>query len=205
MPTTIPLGLGSGPLAGGAGRGLRAARRREHEGQSQRGVAGLLRPDANSRWWEGRDFTRADNAKSPRVTIVNQTFVRQFLHRPECDRPEGHGRGHLVHDHRGGEGQQVHQRDGGPLPYLYLAFLQCYDPGDEFTVLHPHRRAPRGTRSPLCGARRSRWTRRVAIFNTMPLADHIEGSLLPPESGGEPAERVGRAGAAAGGGGPLLP
>ena len=125
---------------------------------------------------EGRDFSEHDNAESPRVTIVNQTFVRRFLpHRNPIGRKvlAGDTWSTIIGVAKGGKYISVTE---APLPYMYLAFLQRYDPGDEVTA---HIRTVGAPGNALATLRREAQSLdpRVAIFNAIPLADHIEGSL----------------------------
>ncbi len=84
---------------------------------------------------EGRDFTSADDAKAPRVMIVNQTFARRYYpNQPVLGRRVRIGNGWwtivgLAKD------SKYHKQLEGATPYYYMPFDQWFAPGLNFSML----------------------------------------------------------------------
>ncbi len=126
---------------------------------------------------EGRDFTVQDDVKSQRVMIVNQEFLRRFLpsRNPIGQKVRGWGQWFsvigVVRD------SKYHTVTENPMPYFYVPIRQVFRPemGLNFYVR---------TSAPLDDAiaalrREARATDpNVAVFEAMPLAEFIGGSLF---------------------------
>jgi len=86
------------------------------------------------RMLEGRDFTEQDEAKAPRVIIVNETFARRFFggknpigRKVQCEGTPVTVVG-LVKD------SKYHTPIEGPTPFFYMPFRQWFKPGLNFSI-----------------------------------------------------------------------
>ena len=146
----------------------------------------------------GRDFTRADTATAPKVVVVNETMAQQFWKGEEAlgKRFKFFGDAGLHHGHRRRARQQVQRRGRGAaavhLPAaraeLHAGRRRCTSAtaGDAASLAAPCARDVAAARSDALGLRRA----------------HARGAGRPVAAAAEdergPADRVRRAGAAAG-------
>jgi predicted permease len=128
------------------------------------------------RMLEGRDFTERDEAKAPRVIIVNETFARRFFRggnpigrKVQCEGTPMTVVG-LVKD------SKYHTPIEGPTPFFYIPFRQWFKPGLNFsifikTVGDPSRMTPVLRQEALA-------LNRDAVFSTRLLSEATTRSLF---------------------------
>ena len=104
---------------------------------------------------QGRDFTLADTTGSPRVAVVNQTFVRRFVPDGQADRPEAADRSGAelsvdrIRDRRRDSRyaiQHIAERAGGPGVRAGLAVARAGPMDQPHDPLDDRSRRDRGQR-----------------------------------------------------------
>jgi predicted permease len=126
---------------------------------------------------EGRDFDLRDDAKAPKVMIVNQEFVRRFF-------PNRNPIGHQVH----GWGQwftiigvvrnsKYHRVTESPQPYFYIPIRQIFRPEYGLTF---HVRTTGSVSEAIAALRRETAAidPSLAIFDAEPMTEYISASLF---------------------------
>lgn len=127
---------------------------------------------------EGRDFTLADDAKAPRVIIINETFVRRyFAGRSPLgrtiqieDRP--HTVVGIVRDIK------YHNPAEPPAPYFYNAFDQRFAPGLNFSFFVQSPGDPSLAAAAL-RAQAKALNPDASVYSMMPLAEAGSSALYP--------------------------
>lgn len=126
---------------------------------------------------QGRDFTTADDEKKPLVLIVNESFVRRFLHnrpalgaRLQVERTWATVVG-VVKDCK------YNQLTEAPMPFFYIPFQQRFAPGLNFNFYVKSA----GNQAAIAQAmqREALKLNPDAVFTTNSLTQSVEGSLYP--------------------------
>ena len=126
---------------------------------------------------EGRDFDWRDDAKSQRVMIVNQEFVRRFLPNRVVIGTKVHGWGEWFTIVGISRDSKYHNVTEGPQPYFYIPIRQIFRPEYGLTF---HVR----TSSSVNEAIQSLRTETAAIdptltiFDAQPMTEYIAASLF---------------------------
>lgn len=87
------------------------------------------------RMLEGRDFTELDQAGSPRVIIVNESFTRHFFHGASPVGRVVHFLGDAATIIAEVKDSKYNTPVEPPTPYFYVPFRQVFAPGLNFSFL----------------------------------------------------------------------
>jgi predicted permease len=129
----------------------------------------------------GRDFTMGDDSAHARVMIVNEAFVRHFLHDRAALGVRVRGWGAWFTIVGVARDMKNYRVTEPPTPYFYVPVRQVYRPEYGYTFLVR-------TATPVDQAVRaiSRAVRAidpvVPVFNAMPLAEYVAGPLQSQET-----------------------
>jgi predicted permease len=129
---------------------------------------------------EGRNFTEHDddNSSSPRVMIVNQTFVRRYF---AGENPVGrrvHGWGQWFRIVGVARDSKYHYLGESPVPYIYVPFRQVYR-ADMNLAFYVRTHADPVAVLPDLRAAVRRLDPNVTVFDATPLQEAIGASLYP--------------------------
>jgi len=126
---------------------------------------------------EGRDFDWRDDAKSPKVMIVNQEFVRRFLPNRVVMGAKVHGWGEWFTIVGIARDSKYHQVTESPQPYFYIPIRQIFRPEYGLTF---HVRTS-GSVNEAIQSLRAETTEidpALTIFDAQPMTEYIAASLF---------------------------
>ncbi|HTI65343.1 MAG TPA: ABC transporter permease, partial [Gemmatimonadaceae bacterium] len=125
---------------------------------------------------DGRDFTQGDDSAHAPVMIVNEAFVRHFLAGRTALGVRVHGWGRWFTIVGVAKDVKTYRLTEPPTPYFYVPVRQVYRPEKGYTFLARTSTSVEQTVRTIGQAVRS-IDPTVPVFNSMPLADYIEGPL----------------------------
>lgn len=171
----VPLSLGAGSW-----EDLRVEGYTPQTGESMKLYRAAIGPDyfrtMRTPLVEGREFTIADDSAGPRVMIVNESFVRQYLagRAPLGHRVRGWGKWFtivgVVRD------SKTYRLTEPARPYFYVPVRQVYRPEYGYSfVVRAGVSADEAVRA--IGATIRAIDPTIPVFNAMPLSEYIDGPL----------------------------
>ncbi|MBV9267273.1 MAG: ABC transporter permease [Acidobacteriaceae bacterium] len=126
---------------------------------------------------EGRDFNLRDDAKSQKVAIVNQEFVRRFFRNRNPIGRKIHGWGEWFTIIGVAKQSKYHRVSESPQPYFYTCIRQIFRPEYGLTF---HVRTSGSVNEAIAALRRESASLDPAltIFDAGPMTEYIAGSMF---------------------------
>ncbi|HEX7959954.1 MAG TPA: ABC transporter permease, partial [Terriglobales bacterium] len=126
---------------------------------------------------DGRDFDLHDDAKSPKVMIVNQEFVRRFMANRNAIGHKVKGWGTWFNIVGVVKNSKYHRVTESPQPYFYIPIRQIFRPEYGLTL---HVRTTGSVNEALAAIRREAAAidPTLTIFDAEPMTEYISGSLF---------------------------
>ncbi|HWW18146.1 MAG TPA: ABC transporter permease [Candidatus Saccharimonadales bacterium] len=126
---------------------------------------------------EGRDFDLRDEAKSLKVMIVNQEFVRRFLANRSVIGRKVHGWGEWFTIVGVAKDSKYHRVTESPEPYFYIPMRQIFRP--EYSLTFDVRTAG-SVNEAIAGLRREATAidPALTIFDAEPMTEYVAASLF---------------------------
>lgn len=124
----------------------------------------------------GRDFTEGDDSAHAPVMIVSEAFVRRFLDGRAALGVRVHGWGRWFTIVGVSKDVKTYRLTEPPTPYFYVPVRQVYRPENGYTFL-ARTSTPVDQIMRTIGLAVRSIDPTVPVFNTMPLAEYIEGPL----------------------------
>jgi predicted permease len=126
---------------------------------------------------EGRDFDLRDDARSLKVMIVNQEFVRRFLANRSVIGRKVHGWGEWFTIVGVAKDSKYHRVTESPQPYFYIPIRQIFRPEYGLTF---HVRTSGSVNEAIAGLRREAAAidPALTIFDAEPMTEYVAASLF---------------------------
>ena len=129
---------------------------------------------------QGRDFDLRDDARSLKVMIVNQEFVRRFMANRSVIGRRVHGWGEWFTIIGVAKDSKYHRVTENPQPYFYIPIRQIYRPEYSLTF---HVRTSGSINEAISALRREAAAidPAMTIFDAEPMTEYIAASLFGPK------------------------